>query len=195
MANSYDADASTAVVLLDGEYLHIIDDGRGFTLDSVKTVAVLGAGDKRNEFSTGRRPYLGCYGFGLKSTLNIAKKVEIRTVSDDGEFVILIDWMQLEQGLKGESDGFSYVPSKARGKPRGTHIKLTLKTPCSDEQLDQFASVLSNLPNDTGGFICYAGLSSSVGRHAPNIKERFGNSKSSLPDWPSRSYFSQPMHR
>src|SRR6266446_1765796 len=74
-ANSYDADASTVVVLLDADQglLYIYDDGIGFTKDSFSGIATLGSGNKKDiPYSQGHRHYLGSYGYGLKSTLNVA---------------------------------------------------------------------------------------------------------------------------
>lgn len=177
-ANSYDADANTVLVLLDGDYLHIVDDGLGFNLESIRQIAVLGAGDKTGyEYSRGKRPYLGCYGFGLKSTLNIARKVEILTSSKDGSFSVSLDWTQLEQGLKGDSSGFNVRAIPKRGKSTGTHIILTLKSPVSSEQVDQYASVLSNLPEDEGRFKAYCGLSSNTRKHIPTLPDNFADLK------------------
>ena len=48
VANSYDADATTALILLDPERneLHIIDDGSGFSRNATKSAGILGGGDK-----------------------------------------------------------------------------------------------------------------------------------------------------
>jgi HSP90 family molecular chaperone len=83
-ANSYDADARTVLVLLDSNkaHLYVIDDGRGFSAEAFARIATLGGGDKTDiEFSKGSRPYLGSYGMGLKSTLNVAEKIEVYSFS------------------------------------------------------------------------------------------------------------------
>jgi hypothetical protein len=179
-ANSYDADASTVLVLTDGDQLHIIDDGKGFGLEAVRQVAVLGAGEKSSsDFSGGRRPFLGCYGFGLKSTLNIAKKVEIKSTSLEGAFYVQIDWTKLEEGLKGNSDGFKFTQSPRGRAANGTHIELTLKAPVGDPQLDEFESVLSNLPQDDGRFRCYCGRFEDVRKNAPTLLTELGRLRNS----------------
>jgi hypothetical protein len=49
-ANSYDADASTVLVLLDTrkQELHILDDGRGFSKKAMMQCGMLGGGDKQD---------------------------------------------------------------------------------------------------------------------------------------------------
>src|SRR5436190_23106347 len=71
-ANSYDEDASTVIVLLDQKngILYVIDDGVGFSENSIRQVTTLGGGDKNSSpYSKSKRVYLGSYGYGLKSTL------------------------------------------------------------------------------------------------------------------------------
>src|SRR5438128_1728834 len=92
-ANSYDADASTALVLLDSNAgtLHIIDDGLGFSREAIENIATLGGGDKQTiSYSKGHRHYLGSYGYGLKSSLNIANKVTVHSVSREGDFEVTL---------------------------------------------------------------------------------------------------------
>jgi len=182
-ANSYDADASTVLVLLDadGQELHVIDDGLGFSREAIENVAILGAGQKQSlEFSKGKRHYLGSYGFGLKSSLNIAKRVGIHSVSIDGDFLVEIDWMKLDDALRPNFEGFSFRErKKLRTRSTGTHITLYLGGPASKEQLDQFGSVLSNLPEDRGKFRCYYGLLREVAKHNPEIlRDRFNRLRS-----------------
>jgi HSP90 family molecular chaperone len=110
-ANSYDADAATLLVLLDPDqgHLYLIDDGIGFTRDWFLTIATLGAGDKRDiPYSKGKRHYLGSYGYGLKSTLNIASKIEIDSFTAKEHLTATVDWNQLEDALKPDFDGFPY---------------------------------------------------------------------------------------
>ncbi len=164
-ANSYDADSSTVLVLLDSDqgYLHIIDDGIGFTEDSFSEIAILGAGDTRDiPYSKGKRHYLGSYGYGLKSTLNIATKVEINSLTTKEHFQATIDWNQLEDVLKSWFEGFPCSAKPTRSKGHGTWIKLSLKNPTTKAHLDKFGDVLSNLPTDGKPFQCYYGLYAEV---------------------------------
>lgn len=155
-ANSYDADACTVLVLLDTNkgQLHIIDDGIGFSKESFEQLAVLGAGDKRDiPYSKGKRHYLGSYGYGLKSTLNIATKVRILSISEDGQLEATLDWTRLEDSLKSDFPGFPVNIIKRKKKhATGTKISLVLKSPTSKDHLDEFAAVLANLPSDGGEF-------------------------------------------
>lgn len=176
LANSYDADAKAAVVLIDTEKneLHVLDDGIGFSREAMEGAAVLGAGDKGTDlFSRGKRHYLGSYGVGLKSTPNIASKVKIYSVSDDGEFSVTVDWTRLKEALEPGFGGFPCEEKqRKRGQSTGSHILLKLKYPHTEAQLDEYASVLSNLPEDRGQFRCYYGLYSAP-QHAELLRHEF----------------------
>ncbi len=161
-ANSYDADSSSCVVLLDTAkgQLHVIDDGLGFARDAIERIAILGAGSKQTAipYSKGKRHYLGSYGFGLKSSLKIADRISIHTVSEDGIFEGTIDWTKLEEALRPDFEGFNFNHAKRKSnKSTGTHITLSLKNPPSMDQLQQLTDVLANIPTDNGGFLCYVG--------------------------------------
>jgi len=180
-ANSYDADASTVLVILEGKAncLYIIDDGKGFKEDSLKEATTLGGGDKTTQpFSQGERPYLGRYGFGLKSTLNIANKISIKTVSEDGLFKTEIDWMLLDEIIKSPTQGYIYTKDvKSQDSSTGSIIKLFLKGPTTKTHLDAFGEVLSNLPNDNGGFKCYYGYYEDTSNEIKNFIENFRSVK------------------
>jgi len=94
-ANSYDEDASTVLVLLNSmsNELFVIDDGEGFNEEKIKIAATLGGGDKETRpFSTKNRHYLGSYGVGLKSTLNISTATEIISNSKSGRYTMICPW-------------------------------------------------------------------------------------------------------
>jgi len=180
-ANSYDADACTVLVLLDTNkgHLHIIDDGIGFNKESFEQLAVLGAGDKRNiPYSKGKRHYLGSYGYGLKSTLNIATQVRVLSISEEGQLEATIDWTRLDDSLKSDFPGFPVEITKRRKRrATGTKITLVLKNPTSKDHLEEFGSVLSNLPSDGGDFKCYYGLYSAVVSRLAPIERDFAELK------------------
>lgn len=165
-ANSYDADATTVLVLLDSkkQELHVVDDGRGFSKKAIMLAGMLGGGDKQDIDTTGSaRHYLGAYGFGLKATGNIASKIKIKTLSEDGEFQVELDWANLDEALKPDFDGYDLIESpKDKRKKSGTHIVLGLRKPTDDEVLDTYASALANLPEDNGKFKSYVGSYSKV---------------------------------
>jgi histidine kinase/DNA gyrase B/HSP90-like ATPase len=181
-ANSYDADASTVVILLDPskQQLHIVDDGIGFSRQAIESAAQLGGGDKRDvEYSASKRSYLGAYGFGLKSTVKIANVVTIQTISADGQFKLTIDWRRLEQALKDESQGFELSEENpSRSAKTGTHIVLDLKNP-TKELLDAYHAVLSNLPDDSSKCRYYTGLLPRVRREMSGALVDFRRLKSS----------------
>jgi HSP90 family molecular chaperone len=120
--------------------LHVIDDGIGFSHDAIERVGVLGAGVKQNvPYSKSSRHYLGSYGYGLKSSLNVADKVRICSVSDEGNFSGNLDWAKLDEALRPDFEGFDFRQERAKPKQAtGTHITLHLKNPTSKDQLQQF---------------------------------------------------------
>jgi hypothetical protein len=160
-ANSYDADATTVLVLLDRkrQELHLLDDGRGFSRKAMMQSGMLGGGDKQDiDTSESDRPYLGAYGFGLKATANISSKLSIDTISDEGHFAVELDWSRLDEALKADFEGFDLHEHRRPAKAAtGTHIVLALKNPTSEDMLDVYASALANLPEDNGHFKCYVG--------------------------------------
>jgi hypothetical protein len=168
-ANSYDADANCVVVLLDHNknQLFVIDDGGGFTKEAFEKIATLGGGDKQEvSFSKGKRHYLGSYGMGLKSTLNIATKIEVRSFSDEGDFKVEVDWSRLEEALKPDFEGYNHKHGdKSPGQGNGTIFRLFLRTPTNKDQLDEFGRYLGNLPSDNGQFLCYFGFFDEVASH------------------------------
>ena len=108
VANSYDADASTAVVLLNAtaNELYVFDDGEGFDEEKIRIAATLGGGDKEQRpYSNKKRSFLGSYGVGLKSSLNIASAVKISSRSKQGYFSTNIDWNELEKILTNKEQG------------------------------------------------------------------------------------------
>lgn len=176
-ANSYDADSTTCVVLLDTSksLLHVIDDGIGFSKEAIEQLAILGGGSKQAiPFSAGRRHYLGSYGYGLKSSLNIADRVTVQTVSEDGQFDGTLDWTKLDDALKPSFSGFDFDHRVRDNRHTGTHLTLKLRNPTSRDQLDKFGEVLANLPSDGAKFSCFVGLHDEVVKTAPDILSNFG---------------------
>jgi Histidine kinase-, DNA gyrase B-, and HSP90-like ATPase len=176
-ANSYDADASTCVVLLDTSkaLLHVLDDGIGFSEDAIRQLAILGGGSKQDvPFSLGNRHYLGSYGYGLKSSLNISDRVHLDTISEDGKFSGNLDWSKLDEALRPDFPGFNFDHTPSVKGYAGTHLTIKLKNPPSKDQLDRFAGVLANLPNDGGKFLCFVGAFDEVVKNAPNVLVDFG---------------------
>ena len=118
------------IVLLDTDQglLYIYDDGIGFTKHSFSGIATLGAGNKRDiPYSQGHRHDLGSYGYGLKSTLNVASKVEIVSHSENERLLATINWNQLDEALKPDFEGFPCSATKEAGSLtafREAHNKL-----------------------------------------------------------------------
>jgi HSP90 family molecular chaperone len=159
-ANSYDADAQTVIVLLDStrDELHVVDDGIGFTKAAIELAATLGGGGKTVPYSKGKRHYLGSYGYGLKSSLNIADSLLIESVSSEGRFRVVLDWTKLDEALNANFEGFPLESrTKKRDEATGTRITLKLRHPTTKSDLDDFGEKLANLPSDDGRFRCYFG--------------------------------------
>ena len=175
-ANAYDADARVCVVLLDSANLklYVVDDGIGFATDAARAVAILGAGDKRDiPISKANRHYLGSYGYGLKSTLNVASKLTIHSLSSDGLHEADVDWNQLDKALDLHFPGFPLAIKKTRGSQHtGTVISLALRSPKNKKDLEVFGRALQNLPTDGGRFKCYYGDYATVANKLqPDIKQ------------------------
>lgn len=166
-ANSYDANASTVLVLLDTSQnkLYIIDDGEGFNKESIKEAATLGGGNKNAYYKESKRVFLGSYGVGLKATVNIAKKLEINSCSDEDIFETIINWEMLEQVMTPESEGYpvKQLP-KEDGMGTGTTIVLELSSMTNKSNLDEYGKGLANLPTDNGSFKCYFGFYTDVSK-------------------------------
>lgn len=179
-ANSFDEDSSTVLVLLDmqNSFLYIIDDGKGFNKASIKEVTTLGGGgDKASRpYATGHRIYLGSYGYGLKSCLNISIKTEITSASkEDGViYNTVIDWSIFDEAFKPTFEGYACTDTpKVRNVGNGTIIKLSLKNPTTKTHLDEYGKVLSNLPNDAGNFKCYYGFYEAAAKEVTAFSKTF----------------------
>jgi hypothetical protein len=99
-ANSYDADASCVLVFFDGSddenKIYIIDDGKGFSDGAIESVAKLGGGDDKgltNECfaSSSGRPYLGLFGYGLKSVFKISRQLDLYSANKTSTHEISIE--------------------------------------------------------------------------------------------------------
>ena len=177
-ANSYDADASTVVVLLNTltNELIVLDDGIGFGKENIQIAATLGGGEKSTQPYSGKnRHYLGSYGVGLKSTLNISSTTEIISVSKEGRFQTTIDWNKLEEILKDQSHrGYKFVAGKKLpGESNGTLIRLKLNKPTDKSHLEEYGKALGNLPSLDGKFICYYGLYEPVAEKFQGFQKNF----------------------
>ncbi len=172
-ANSYDADASTVVVLLDRskDILHVFDDGTGFEVEAITGIATLGGGTKGDDipYHRSKRPYLGSYGFGLKATLNFAKKFDLTSFSDEATFTGTIDWDLLPKAL--EENAFDFEKASPRRGVRGTHIAFKLRSPPNPDALERYLAALSNLPTDEGAFRCFVGEYQAVAHRFRDLEK------------------------
>jgi len=175
VANSYDEDATTALVLLNlrSNELIIVDDGLGFTKEKMEVAASLGGGDKSTRsFSNKKRYYLGSYGVGLKSTLNIASSIVIRSISKEGKFRTELNWAKLND-IINTNGHYVYWHRKVTGRTgSGAIITLKLKGSTDQSHLEKYGNVLKNLPSDQGNFKCYFGLYDGLSNDLENYEKR-----------------------
>ena len=166
-ANSYDAYASTFLLILDElqNKLYCIDDGDGFTKEGMEEMMTLGGGGKEYVRS-GERVFLGSYGFGLKAVLKIADRIKLETcsLSDKVKYVADLDLKEFESKIKSQSEGYNFddgtqLPNK---ESKGTIITLSLKKLTTKVELEEFAKGLGNLPTHNGSFNCYYGFLSET---------------------------------
>jgi len=158
-ANSYDADAKTFVVVFDlkGSEIHIYDNGTGFEKEAFENLLTLGFGTKSSlGHSKSDRPYLGNYGFGFKSTINLAKEFEIVSFNHGNRYSTKIDWDKLGKALDDKDSGYPLNVEKSKESIHGTYIRLKLKNPITKDDAEKYKKFLSNLPQDNGDFLIYA---------------------------------------
>ena len=169
VANSYDADASVVLLLIDeiNSSIEIIDNGSGFDKDTIELVVQLGGGTKTNvPFSKSKRPYLGSYGFGIKSTFNIARRVEIFSYNKEENIHLDLDWNKIEDAFNN-ANVWPLEIKKQKTSFNGTILKIQLKNPIDKLKIEDFQTVLSNLPNNEK-FKIYIGRKSDAHNFMPN---------------------------
>jgi len=150
VANSYDADATEVVVLYSEKYLAVIDNGTGISDTQFSKLLGLGAGTKIGTHDSRlKRSYLGAFGFGIKSTANISRQVDISTINSGKELCTSLDINLLnEHGFDEEFDGFEVQEQPNHGKKgeTGVAVLLELKTDLTPDQTDAIKQSLYNLP-------------------------------------------------
>lgn len=180
-ANSYDAYASTFVLLLDESQnkLYCLDDGDGFNDQTIRECLTLGGGNKEYT-KAGERVFLGSYGFGFKAVLKLANYVSLSSCSlEDGvKYVSNMDLNMFESKMQPDSEGYTYdteqLPNSAS---KGTNIILSLKKLTTKTELDQYAKGLTNLPSHNGNFKCYYGFYSEVKQDILPVLANFNDLK------------------
>jgi signal transduction histidine kinase len=107
--NSYDADASVCVVIVDmlKDSLYIIDNGEGMTLDIIKNNwMIIGTDNKKNEFrTTNRRVKTGAKGIGRFALDRLGQTCEMITKTKDSKEGIRwkVNWSEFD--VKGRNIG------------------------------------------------------------------------------------------
>ncbi|MFN8290164.1 MAG: ATP-binding protein [Chitinophagaceae bacterium] len=178
-ANSYDAYASTFLLLLDetNRKLYVFDDGSGFSHSSMSQILTLGGSTKKDLLAkAGSRVYLGSYGFGFKSLKNIASDISIITCSEEENqcYSANIDLSKFDAMMADGVEGYHFdEKEKPKSNSKGTLITLTLKKSTSKKELNSFIKVLGNLPNENGKFNCYCGSYSGCAQVISDFKNQF----------------------
>lgn len=163
-ANSYDAYASTFLLLLDdvNNKLYMYDDGIGFNNNAMKDMFTLGGGKKEELFAkSGTRVYLGSFGFGFKAIIAIANEITFISCSkeDNKKYTTKCDFSEFDKMMEQNEEGYDYgEEDRDNQNSHGTIIILDLKKPTSKNELDQYIKNLTRLPNDNGKFNCYSGF-------------------------------------
>lgn len=176
-ANSYDAYASTFLMLLDdvSHKLYILDDGNGFEEKSVTEILTLGGSNKLYA-PDGDRAFLGKYGFGLKAVIKIADSMEIITCSDEEnlQYSTNANLLEFNNKMEVKSKGYTYkTDSLPIPESKGTVIILKLKEAITKTKLDEFAINLGNLPNLNGAFKCYYGYYRPIKQEVLEVQKNF----------------------
>jgi hypothetical protein len=164
-ANSYDADATTVVVLHSANDIIVIDNGTGISSDQFPKLLDLGAGTKAIETHQSglKRSYLGSFGFGIKSIINISKSFSIYTVNKEGQLSCEIDVQQLKS--KGFTENWTGFPIQSQRIPKGsffgTIVHLKLSNEVTPEQIENINKSLSNLPKTVNFAIFHSPIKGS----------------------------------
>jgi hypothetical protein len=149
VANSYDADSTSTIILYSDKEIAILDDGKGIDTDQFPHLLDLGAGTKISLHESNlKRSYLGSFGFGIKAIINIAKYVSIFTINKDYQIFCPIDLDELRLKYDKPSwEGFVPKVSKRQAQsPTGTIIYLKLHSEITQEHILNIEKSLQTLP-------------------------------------------------
>lgn len=168
VANSYDADATSVLVIHSDHEIIVADNGTGITDEQFPRLLDLGAGTKVGSHDSElKRSYLGSFGFGIKAMINIAKTIWIYTVNKHNYLSCDLDIHELES--KGFHDNeWTGFPIEHRGHkkggPTGTIIRLRLRSDLTPEQIESIKASLYNLPK-VKNFAMYLVDNKKVAKH------------------------------
>lgn len=134
--NSYDADATRAVITFEPDSIIIEDDGHGMTFQEFHDFWMRIGSPHKEKLARSRelkRPLTGSKGIGRLSVQFLGEELEMRTVSDAGEeseLVAKVDWRQAVSAGNLTEAVAQYEKGAAQtrfaGQSRhGTQLKLT----------------------------------------------------------------------
>jgi len=150
VANSYDADSTDVAIVYSNQTIMVIDNGKGISNAQFPKLLDLGAGTKLEQHdSRFKRSYLGAFGFGIKSTVNISREISILTINKESQLTSHIDVEVLStKGFDQTWPGFDVEESQNDGRrgQAGTIVLLQLKDELTIERIEAIRNSLNNLP-------------------------------------------------
>jgi hypothetical protein len=189
VANSYDADATIVIVLYSQSDIVVIDNGTGIPSDQFPKLLDLGAGTKAidSHQSELKRSYLGSFGFGIKSIINISKSFSIFTINREEMLTCDIDVQVLRS--KGFNEAWEGFPIDRQRRQKaistGTIVHLRLVNEITPEQIENVEKSLGNLPKTANFSIFFTSVkgtgtrvSSLSYKEIANVKALSSNLKS-----------------
>jgi signal transduction histidine kinase len=135
--NSYDADATKVTIILDPENdrIEVRDNGHGMDLNDFQNFWMrVGSTHKQKQkvSKIGGRPLTGSKGVGRLSVQYLARKLELRTVSNEKPRQILNAQVEWEKAVKAKElveaeveYEITYIPKEGEPEPMGTTIVLS----------------------------------------------------------------------
>ncbi|MDR3298271.1 MAG: TIGR02391 family protein [Candidatus Nomurabacteria bacterium] len=117
IANSYDADATRATVILDdsdenNKKIIVKDDGHGMSFSDINSKFLRIGRNRRTELDSGvspsGRPVIGKKGLGKLSFFGIADIIEVETVHDGKKTTFMLDWNII---INDRGDTADYTPT------------------------------------------------------------------------------------
>ncbi len=137
ISNSYDSDATTVKIDLDGDLITIEDNGEGMDYEGIINFFSLGYSPKKGKRITGKlkRKTIGKFGIGKITTANICRKFQLISRKNGKEIIATVDY-DILRGKKYLHEYEIPIQLKDTNKKNGTEIILyDLKAPINGSLL------------------------------------------------------------
>lgn len=138
--------------------ISVVDNGNGISDDQFSKLLDLGAGSKlETHESELKRSYLGSFGFGIKSIINISREMKVDTVNKNNRLSTNIDIATVHtHGFKIDWEGFDIdSKKKLRKDASGTSLKLSLRNDLTPDSINAIRTSLYNLPKSVDFSVCF----------------------------------------